>query len=113
MTSLPRDRMDQVVKRFDMLEALMAAGPEPEAYVKMASEYSEIQEMAGKIRALRAAEQELADLESMLADKATDAEMRALAEADMPPWRSASRNCSRKSRSCCCRAMPPTTRTPS
>ena len=84
MTSLPRDRMDQVVKRFDMLEALMAAGPEPEAYVKMASEYSEIQEMAGKIRALRAAEQELADLESMLADKATDAEMRALAEADMP-----------------------------
>ena len=84
MTSLPRDRMDQVVKRFDMLEALMAAGPEPEAYVKMASEYSEIQEMASKIRALRGAEQELADLESMLADKTTDAEMRALAEADMP-----------------------------
>ncbi len=84
MISLPRDRMDQVVKRFDMLEALMSAGPEPEAYVKMASEYSELQEMAGKIRMLRIAERELADLESMLADKATDAEMRALAEADMP-----------------------------
>ncbi|SFK15246.1 peptide chain release factor 1 [Mesorhizobium albiziae] len=84
MISLPRDRMDQVVKRFDMLEALMSAGPEPEAYVKMASEYSEIQEMAGKIRTLRAAEQELADLEAMLADKTTDAEMRALAEADLP-----------------------------
>jgi peptide chain release factor 1 len=84
MISLPRDRMDQVVKRFDMLEALMAAGPDPDAYVKMASEYSEIQEMAAKIRALRAAEQERADLEVMLADKATDAEMKALAEADMP-----------------------------
>jgi peptide chain release factor 1 len=84
MISLPRDRMDQVVKRFDMLEALMATGPEPEAYVKMASEYSEIQELATKIRALRAAEQELADLQSILADKATDGEMRALAEADMP-----------------------------
>jgi peptide chain release factor 1 len=84
MISLPRDRMDQVVKRFDMLEALMSAGPEPEAYVKMASEYSEIQEMAGKIRSLRAAEQELADLEAMLSDKTTDAEMRALAEADLP-----------------------------
>jgi peptide chain release factor 1 len=84
MINLPRDRMDQVVKRFDMLEALMAAGPQPEAYVKMASEYSELQEMAAMIRALRAAEQELADLESMLADKATDAEMRTLAEADMP-----------------------------
>ncbi|MGP2494120.1 peptide chain release factor 1 [Mesorhizobium sp. PUT5] len=84
MISLPRDRMDQVVKRFDMLEAQMAAGPAPEAYVKMASEYADIQDMVGKIRALRAAEHERTDLEAMLADKGTDAEMRALAEADLP-----------------------------
>ncbi|MGI6855445.1 peptide chain release factor 1 [Mesorhizobium sp. 1B3] len=84
MISLPRDRMDQLVKRFDMLEAQMAAGPDPEAYVKMASEYAELQDMAGKIRELRAAEGELADLEAMLADKTTDAEMRELAEADLP-----------------------------
>ncbi|RWB58032.1 peptide chain release factor 1 [Mesorhizobium sp.] len=84
MINLPRDRMDQVVKRFDMLEAQMSAGPSADAYVKMASEYADIQEMVGKIRALRAAEQEQADLEAMLADKSTDAEMRALAEADLP-----------------------------
>ncbi len=84
MINLPRDRMDQVVKRFDMLEAQMAAGPAPEAYVKMASEYSDMQDMVAKIRDLRAAEHEQADLEAMLADKATDAEMRALAEADLP-----------------------------
>ena len=84
MINLPRDRMDQVVKRFDMLEAQMSAGPAADAYVKMASEYADIQEMVGKIRALRAAEREQADLEAMLADKATDAEMRALAEADLP-----------------------------
>src|SRR5690606_24918749 len=84
MISLPRDRMDQVVKRFDMLEAQMAAGPAPDAYVKMASEYADMQEMVAKIRALRAAEQEEADLAAMLEDKATDAEMRVLAEADLP-----------------------------
>ncbi|AZO11380.1 MULTISPECIES: peptide chain release factor 1 [unclassified Mesorhizobium] len=84
MINLPRDRMDQVVKRFDMLEAQMSAGPAADAYVKMASEYADIQEMVGKIRALRAAEQEQADLEAMLADKGTDAEMRSLAEADLP-----------------------------
>ena len=83
MIELPRDRMDQVLKRFEMIEAQMAAGPSPEAYVKLASEYSELQEMAGAIRELRAAEGELADLEAMLADKATDAEMRELAEADL------------------------------
>ncbi|MCV3207576.1 peptide chain release factor 1 [Mesorhizobium sp. YC-39] len=84
MINLPRDRMDQVVKRFDMLEAQMSAGPAADAYVRMASEYADIQEMVAKIRALRAAEQEQADLEAMLADKGTDAEMRALAEADLP-----------------------------
>jgi peptide chain release factor 1 len=82
--SLPRERMDQLVKRFDMLEAQMAAGPEPEAYVKLASEYSELEEMAAKIRALRAAEKEIAELEAMVADKSTDREMRALAEAELP-----------------------------
>jgi len=84
MISLPSERMDQLVKRFDMLEAQMAAGPEPEAYVKLASEYAELQEMAGKIRALRTAEKEIADLGAMIADKATDRDMRALAEAELP-----------------------------
>ena len=84
MIELPRDRMDQVLKRFEMLEAQMAAGPDPDAYVKMASEYADLEEMAQKIRALRAAEAEFADLDAMLSDKATDAEMRELAEADLP-----------------------------
>src|SRR5690606_18324406 len=84
MIDLPRDRMDQVSKRFELLEVQMAAGPEPAVYVKLASEYSELQEMAGKIRELRAAEDELADLEAMLEDKSLDAEMRELAEAELP-----------------------------
>ena len=87
MVNLPRDRMDQVVKRFEMLEAQMSAGPAPDAYVRMASEYAEIQDMVAKVRALRSAEHEQADLEAMLADKGTDAEMRALAEADLPEVR--------------------------
>ncbi|MCR4267944.1 peptide chain release factor 1 [Nitratireductor sp. ZSWI3] len=83
MTDLPRDRMDQVLKRFELIETQMAAGPEPEAYVKLASEYSELQEVAGKIRELRQAETELADLQAMIADPATEREMRDLAEADL------------------------------
>jgi peptide chain release factor 1 len=74
--------MDQVVKRFDLLEAQMSAGPEPEAYVRMAGEYAELQPMVAKIRELRDAERESRDLAGLLADKATDAEMRELAEAE-------------------------------
>jgi peptide chain release factor 1 len=76
--------MDQVVKRFDLLEAQMSAGPSPDAYVIMASEYADLQEMVGKIRQLRAAEREQEDLSGLLADKATEADMRALAEAELP-----------------------------
>jgi len=76
--------MDQVVRRFELLEAQMAASPDPDAYVKMASEYSELQEMVGKVRALRAAERERDDLAALIGDKTTDADMRALAEAELP-----------------------------
>jgi peptide chain release factor 1 len=75
--------MDQVLKRFDMVEARMAAGPSADEYVKLASEYSELQEIAAAVRALQAGEREEADLRAMIADKATDAEMRALAEMDL------------------------------
>ncbi|MGB6119918.1 MAG: peptide chain release factor 1 [Mesorhizobium sp.] len=84
MISLPRDRMDQVVKRYEMLEAQMAAGVDPDIYVKLSSEYAELQDMALKVRELRKAEAEQADLEAMLADAGTDTEMRELAEADLP-----------------------------
>ena len=84
MINLPRDRMDQLVKRFDMLEAQMAAGPDPDAYVKTASEYAELEGMARKVRELRATERERADLEALLADRSTDSEMRALAEEELP-----------------------------
>jgi peptide chain release factor 1 len=82
MTSLPTERLDQVVKRYEMLEAQMASGVDADAYVKLASEYAEIQDMAGQVRELRKAQAEKAGIEAMLADRATDAEMRELAEVE-------------------------------
>ena len=81
---LPRDRMDQMVRRFELIEAQMAAGPDAEKYVRLAGEYAELQEMVAAIRALEAAEGEARDLGAMLSDKGLDAEMRALAEAELP-----------------------------
>ena len=83
MVDLPQDRLDAVLKRFDMLEAQMAEGPDSETYVKLASEYSEIQELAAKIRELNGIKSERSDLQSLLDDPETDAEMRELAEAEL------------------------------
>jgi peptide chain release factor 1 len=83
MTALPADRMDQVLKRHATIEAQLAAGPDSDTYVRLASEYSEIQDLVAEIKALRAAERERDGIRAMLADKATDAEMRELAEAEL------------------------------
>jgi peptide chain release factor 1 len=69
MTDLPADRMDQVLKRFDLIEARMSAGSDPETYVRLASEYAELQELAAKIRELRGSERELAARLGEMLDK--------------------------------------------
>lgn len=82
MSIVPQDRMDQVLKRFEMIEAQMADAPEPDTYVKLAAEYADLEDVAGKVRELQQVRQERADLETMLEDRETDADMRALAEAE-------------------------------
>lgn len=84
MVALPQDRMNQLEKRFEMIESQMAGNPDSETYVKLASEYSELQPIVAPIRALNAAHREAADLDAMLNDAQTDAEMRALAQDELP-----------------------------
>lgn len=80
--TLPSDRMDQMVKRIEMIEARMAEGPDSETYVKLASEHSELEPIVSKINALRDAESEREGVEIMLAETGGDAEMRELAQAE-------------------------------
>ncbi|MFC0244567.1 peptide chain release factor 1 [Falsochrobactrum ovis] len=84
MISLPQDRMDQLLKRFSMIESQMANNPDSETYVKLASEYSELEEVVGKIRELADARKEEQDLRAMRDEPGIDAEMRALANEELP-----------------------------
>ena len=84
MSALPQDRMDQLLKRFSMIESQMANNPDSVTYVKLASEYSELQDVVGKIRELTDARSEARDLIAMRDDASTDAEMRALALEELP-----------------------------
>jgi peptide chain release factor 1 len=84
MTVLPQGRLDQLLKRFAVVESQMAGNPDSETYVRLASEYSELEPVVKKIRELSAARSEAADLRAMVKDGATDADMRALAEGELP-----------------------------
>jgi peptide chain release factor 1 len=87
MTSLPMDRLDQLVKRSALLEAEMAAGGDSDNYVKLASEYSELQDMVGKVKEWQRATAEANELDHLLNDAGTDSEMHALAEEEIPVLR--------------------------
>ncbi|MEP4474652.1 MAG: peptide chain release factor 1, partial [Lentilitoribacter sp.] len=84
MATLPIDKMRELERRFDEIEARMSAGPDSETYVKLASEYSELEPVVKTIRTYNKAVNEVQDLAEIIADKESDAEMRELAEMEMP-----------------------------
>lgn len=84
MVALPQEHMNQLEKHFEMIESEMANNPDAETYVKLASEYSELQPVVGLIRELNKAHHEANDLEAMLKDHSIDPEMRGLAEEELP-----------------------------
>lgn len=84
MAKLPVEKMRELERRFGEIEARMSAGPDSETYVRLASEYSELQPVVTKIREYQKAQVEITDLEAMLSDRGTDREMRDLAEMELP-----------------------------
>jgi peptide chain release factor 1 len=75
------DKLDTLVARRDELAAQMSSGQtgDSEAFVRMSKEYAELAPVVECIEALRRTTNELADLDAMIEDAGTDAEMRALA----------------------------------
>ncbi|MBZ5760980.1 MULTISPECIES: peptide chain release factor 1 [Rhizobium] len=84
MATLPVEKMRELERRFGEIEARMSEGPAADVYVKLASEYSELQPVVMKIRDYEKATAERADLEAMLGDKTVDREMRDLADMELP-----------------------------
>jgi peptide chain release factor 1 len=77
-------KLDQLVKRHATLESEMAAHPDPETYVRLASEYASLGDVVAKVRQLRDSERALAGIAELIADKSTETEMRELAEVEQP-----------------------------
>ena len=79
---LVQEKLDQLLQRHSAIEAEMLEGPEPEQYVKLASEHSELEPVVGKIREFMEAQSNLEGAIEMLEDGETDAEMKELAELE-------------------------------
>jgi len=81
---LPPDKLAGILQRHDILTATLAAGAEPEAFVSLSRELAELDPVVAAIHAFEAAKRNAEDIEALLADPATDPEMRALAEEERP-----------------------------
>ena len=82
---IPEDRLEQILQRFQYLEAAMSDGASGEDIAALAKEYSDLRPVAEQIISYRRLLADLDEAEQMLAD--TD--MAALAEEELPGLRAA------------------------
>lgn len=79
---LPQDKLDLILRRHEEIGAKLSDGVAGQEFASLSRELSELDPVVEAIRSWRSAAEDLAGIESMLADAATDADMRALAEEE-------------------------------
>ena len=77
---IPDDRLEQIVQRFQFLEAKMNEGASGDQIAKLGREYSELRPVVEQIVAFRQLVGDLAEAQDMLSDP----DMRVLAEEELP-----------------------------
>ncbi len=83
MTTIPADKLDRLVARWQTVQGALAAGADQESYVRLSREFAELDPIVATITALRKAEKERDDLNQMIDDPAADPDMATLAEAEI------------------------------
>ena len=84
---LPEAKLDILLAHHASLEAELLKQLASEKYVQITRELAELNPVIDAVKAYRAAGAEIADTETLLADSATDPEMRGMAEAELETLR--------------------------
>jgi peptide chain release factor 1 len=83
MTTIPADKLDKLVARWQTVQSALAAGADQDSYVRLSREFAELDPIVTTISELRRAIRERADLQAMVDDPASDADMATLAEQEL------------------------------
>src|SRR3954469_18021285 len=84
MSLLPEAKLDVLLGRHAELESQLMGQVGAEDYVRMTRELAELNPLIDAVKAYRSATAEIAGIDAMIADAATDPEMREMAEAERP-----------------------------
>ncbi|MGD9195706.1 MAG: peptide chain release factor 1 [Methyloceanibacter sp.] len=83
MTTIPAEKLDKLVARWEAIQGELASGADAESYAQLSKEYSDLDPIVGTINALRQAQTEHEGLQEILGDSDADAEMKLLAEEEV------------------------------
>src|SRR3569833_1478966 len=83
MSSLPETKLDVLLAHHASLEAELLGQLNSEKYVQITRELAELNPLIDAVKAYRGARAEIVGAEQLLADSATDPEMRGMAEAEL------------------------------
>jgi peptide chain release factor 1 len=81
---LPEQKLDALIARHGAIEGELAGQMTPEAYVRLSREFAELGPVVAAVKSYRAVVSEIEGLDVLIADPATDAEMRAMALSEKP-----------------------------
>ena len=81
---LPEQKLDALLARHRAVESELATQVTPETYVKLSREFAELGPVVETVRNYRNVTSEIEDLDALIADSSTDAEMRTMAAAEKP-----------------------------
>ena len=82
MSMLPEAKLDVLLAHHASLESQLLGQVNAENYVRMTRELAELNPLIDAVKAYRAANAELAGIDALIADPATEPDMRAMAEAE-------------------------------
>ncbi len=79
---IPAAKLERLLDRFSAIESEMASGASGAAFVKLSREHAELGPVIETARAYRSAQTQLEETEALIADPATDSDMRSMAEQE-------------------------------
>ncbi|MEL7049472.1 MAG: PCRF domain-containing protein, partial [Pseudomonadota bacterium] len=87
MSAIPQEKLDHMTARWQTIQGQLNEGVDQDSYVKLTKEFAELDPIVSVITELNEANNELADLQSLMVDESADAEMRELAEVEAEEMR--------------------------
>jgi peptide chain release factor 1 len=81
---LPQQKLDALIARHQAVENELARQLSPDTYVKLSREFAELGPVVDAVKSYRGVVSEIEGLETLIKDPATDADMRAMANAEKP-----------------------------